>query len=443
MAGSASIDGAFTADPEKLILAVCLRFPDDLEIVRPSLEPSDFHNQAYRKVYQAICAVTDAGTTVDLVSVTAQLKLTGQLNSIGGQAAMVDIIDSTWTGASVKQYIRIIKEDSRERRLRGVSAAATRALDNHETTSDVITKISEEIANLTQADSKDIRSASDIALETMERLDAYKLPGTDLVIKTPFSDLNRIVSGFRPTEYFVIAARPGFGKSALAHAIALHAAGGSGIPVGILTLEMSEHEVVERMACAIAGVDSKNLREGRLTNEEYDTVVQCVTHIGSMPIYFDQSCDTNPVKMRATVRRMAKMYGCKMIILDHIQLVDGPKRSENRQQEMTAISRACKIAAKESCVCMVVLSQLNRATEGRTSGRPILADLRESGSIEQDADAVMFIYYQHFYDKAAERGKSELIIAKQRNGPTESCPIVWQPQFTRFQNYTSEATYAR
>ena len=404
------------------------------------LDETDFADPRMRRIFEAIAAVFERGESPDIHVVGHELEKRGHIDAIGGLSFLVEVIDTVFTAANVQAHARIVKEKAVLRALTSLGASVSeRASKNAGNVTDLLNETSEQIVKLASFGQSNFSTAREVGDRVQKRYIDYMNHTASVFYPTPWKDLNRLISGIKLAEYTVIAARPGCGKSALAHQFSTWIAGRHKVPIGIFTLEMSTEEVLERMCFQLASVDSIELRHGRLSAEQLQKLQHVTSLVSSYPFIFDESADLDPIRIRSRVRQLSQRHGCKIVILDHLQLVSGPRKSENRQQEMTAISRACAISARETGVGMVVLSQMNRQSESRGSGRPTLADLRESGAIEQDAHNVVFLWHPAKYgDRQAPPGMVEAIVAKQRNGPTGDCHLTWLPTWTRFENYAGE-----
>lgn len=425
-------------EAEVSVLGACLHpthCHDGAPIVSGILRPEHFFRPEHRRIYQAVIDLHSRGETTDFVAVAAELESTGHLSNCGGRAGLSGIADSVFTAANAASHSRIVLDRAIKRDLAKISAKLSDQCHNSfGDASEILAQASADILNAGHGiQQSSIRPTDAIASETLAIFDSYKTGHSDYFIPTPFTILNDMLGGgLREKHYSIIAARPSVGKTSLAHNIAVYAAS-QGIPVGIFSLEMSATEIVERMACAVAHVDSSLLRLNRLNTEQFVQVSDAVGMIAGLPIYIDDSATMTDAQIRSRSKTMAEKHGVKIIIVDYLQLLSSATKSENRQQEVTNISKTFMAIPRETKTTLMALSQLSRDSD-KVTRRPKLSDLRESGSLEQDANNVMFLHRDD-----AVPGIVEMLLAKQRNGPTGTIKLTWLKEFTKFENHANES----
>jgi replicative DNA helicase len=400
-----------------------------------------FYREANRRVFRGIGRLFQRGQVVDPVTLGEELKKTDELDGVGGMAYIAELLDAVPTAANIEYHARIIRERALLRNL--IQASSEIIRDSYETGERTVEEILDEavqrIFQVAQQHERGgfvwIKKILYPTFEKIEQLQAAK--GGITGVPTGLYDLDELTGGFQKGDLVIVAARPSMGKTAFVTGVALHAAISSRLPVALFSLEMSKEQLVQRMLCSEALVDLGRLLRGRLSDDDYVQLAQAAAHLNTAPIWIDDSGTLNVLEMRAKSRRLkADQPQLGMIIVDYIQLMTSAGRAENRVQEVSAISRGLKALAKELGVPILALSQLSRAPEQRTDHRPQLSDLRESGSIEQDADLVMFLYRPEYYHREDPElhGKAELIIGKQRNGPTGLVKLYFRRECTRFES---------
>ncbi|HEX7090630.1 MAG TPA: replicative DNA helicase [Longimicrobiales bacterium] len=416
-----------------------------IEIVDDSM----FYREANRRVFRAMARLFQRGQVIDPVTVAEELKKTDELAAAGGMAYLAELLDAVPTAANVEYHARIVRERALLRRLIEASSQVIR--DAYEpgerTVEEVLDEAEHRIFQVAQAHEREgfvwIKKILYPTFEQIEKLQAAQ--GGITGVPSGFPDLDAMTGGFQKGDLVVLAARPSMGKTSIVVGMALHAAIVHQVPVALFSLEMGKEQIVQRMLCHEGIVDLGRLLRGRLSDDDYVRLAQAAGHLNTAPIWIDDSGSLNVMEMRAKARRLkADQPGLGLIVLDYIQLMGGGTgNAENRQQEVSQISRGLKTLAKELGVPIIALSQLSRAPEQRTDHRPQLSDLRESGAIEQDADLVMFLYRPERYmtpQEAEEKGvvgKAELIIGKQRNGPTGSVELFFRKESTRFESFST------
>ena len=401
----------------------------------------DFYQHQYGVMYESMVELFNEGKPVDLVTLQNRLKEKDVPPEVSSLEFVRDIITTVPTSANVKYYATIVKEKAVLRRLIRVNEEiANDCYLGRDPLETILADTEKKIFDLLQSRSSgDFVPIRQVALNVLENIEkASKTKETVTGVPTGFIDLDYKTSGFQPSDFILIAARPSMGKTAFVLNVVDHVAVKKGIPCMVFSLEMSKEQLVNRMLSMESNVDSQKLRTGTLTDSDWDAVVEGVGIIGGSKLIIDDTPGISISELRSKCRKMKLEHGLGMVIIDYLQLMTGSgKSSDNRQQEISEISRSLKALAREMQAPVVALSQLSRACETRTDHRPMLSDLRESGAIEQDADVVMFLYRDDYYNKDSEmKDMAEVIIAKQRNGPIGTVNLVWMPQYTKFANAT-------
>lgn len=421
-------------EAEQSVLGSMLIEKDAILRATDILEPADFYRDAHRKVFEAIVRLADRGEAVDIITVTEELRRRGELEDIGGIGYISSLANMVPTAANVEHYARIVEEKAILRRLIEVaSEVARRAYSGEEEVDEILDRAENMIFSVVQG--RRVRGyvhIRDVLVDTYEHIGyLYAHKGAITGIPTGFTELDEMTSGMHPSELIIIAARPSQGKTALCLNIACHAAVRRKVPVAIFSLEMSKEQLAQRMLCAEAHVNGHRLRTGLLTDDDWSRLAKALSRLSEAPILIDDTPNIPLMELRAKARRMKAEHDIGLVIIDYLQLMQGRGRSESRQQEISEVSRSLKSLARELQVPVLALSQLSRAVEQRQDKRPLLSDLRESGSIEQDADLVAFIYHN---PEEQESNVVELIVAKQRNGPTGSIQLVFLKDIGKFVN---------
>ena len=424
-------------EAEQSVLGSLLIDPDAIMKVSSFLRPGDFYREAHQRIYGAVLALHERRMPADFVTVVDEMARQEQLDFIGGPAYLTSLLNMVPTSVNVEYYGHIVERTSVMRRL--IAAAgeiAALAYEEREEVDEVIDQAERILFEVSQRRiSKSLVPIREVIKDYYDRIEfLVEHPDETLGVPTGFADLDRLLGGLQPSDLIIIAARPGVGKSSLATTIAGNAALKSNSVVAIFTLEMSAEQLVQRMISSHTGIDSQRLRLGRLEDSEWVQFTRVSGTLSEAAIFIDDSPSPSPMEIRTKARRLAAEYDLDLIIVDYLQLMQaGERRSENRVQEISYISRALKALARELNVPVLALSQLSRAVEARQDKKPQLSDLRESGSIEQDADIVMFIYRDEMYDENSERANiADIIVAKHRNGPTDTISLRFEPSLTKF-----------
>ncbi len=434
-------------EAERSVLGAILLHNDAFNLAAEVVDSGDFFRDAHRRIFDKMVKLSERGDAIDLATLKEELGRSGDLDEVGGPSYIAALVDGVPRSTNVEHYARIIKEKAT---LRSLIFSANKILATAyegEDEADVILDRAEH-AIFAIADDKirdgfvSLKHLAQSSLDTIEKLHARKELITG--VPTGFTDLDEMTSGLQPSDLVIIAARPSMGKTSLVLNIAQHVGTRTNMTAGIFSLEMSKEQLFLRMLTAEARIDAHRLRGGFLGERDWGKLSQAIGTLSEARIFIDDTPSVGVLEMRAKCRRLASEHGLHLVIVDYIQLMQGRGRFENRTLEVASISRSLKGLAKELNVPVVVLSQLSRAPESRSDHRPQLSDLRESGALEQDADVVVFIYRDEAYaDKNAPpadtQGVAELIIGKQRNGPTGVVKLAFIREFMRFENLATGA----
>ncbi len=425
-----------SSEAEQAVLGAILLESEALVTAMERLRPEDFYRSSHGLIFEAMIQLAEKNEPVDLVTLTAHLKDQDQLDEAGGVKYLAELARSVPTAANVDYYAQLVEEKSILRRL---IRTATQIAANGYSGDDVSLLLSEaeqrimEISN--RRSSSGFISIRDVLLEVFERVEhLYHHKGGTTGIPSGFVDLDKMTSGFQRSDLIIVAARPSVGKTAFALNIAQNVGVRAKETVAIFSLEMSAGQLVQRIICAEANLDAGRMRTGYLEGDDWEKLTMAIGALSEADIYIDDTPGITVAEIRAKCRRLKKEKGLGMILIDYLQLIHGRgKAGENRQQEVSEISRTLKQIARELNVPVIALSQLSRGVEQRQDKRPMMSDLRESGSIEQDADIVAFLYRDDYYDKESEKKNIiEIIIAKQRNGPVGTVELAFLKNFNKF-----------
>lgn len=427
---------------EAAVLGAMLLDQEGISVVQEIIDDTAFYRDAHRKIYNAIVALYERNEPTDLLTLTTELNKRQQLADVGGAFYLAGLVDNVSTAANIEYHAKIVFEKSMSRKLINASTQiAQRAYEATENAEDLLDEAEQMIFALSERKlSRGFTHLNPIlhdTFENIERLHAHSSSVTG--VATGFTKLDEMTAGFQPGDLIIIAARPSMGKTALCLNIARNASIDGKIGVGIFSLEMASHQLAQRMLCSEARVDSHLMRTGRLPGDAWSNLSIAVGSLAQAPIFIDETPAISVTEVRSRARRLISEHdNLGMLIIDYLQLMRGPREAESRQQEISAISRNLKALAKELNIPIVALSQLSRAVESRADGqkRPQLSDLRESGAIEQDADVVLFIYRPSRYGQVEEheKNRAEIIIGKQRNGPTGTVELVFLDHYAAFEN---------
>lgn len=410
------------------------------------IQRDDFYQHQYGVVFETMVELYNEGRPVDLVTLQDRLKEKDVPPEISSLTFIKDVIAAVPTSANIRSYASIVREKAILRRLIKVNEEiANTCYAGKEKTEDILAETEKRIFDLLQnRNNSEFVPISQVAMNVLEKIEiAAKSKSTVTGIPTGFTDLDYRTSGMQPSDFILIAARPSMGKTAFVLNVVHHVAVKKKLPCLIFSLEMSKEQLVNRMLSMESKVDSQTLRTGTLSDSDWDKVVDGIGVISQSTLMIDDTPGISITELRSKCRKMKLEHGLSLVIIDYLQLMSGNgKNGDNRQQEISEISRSLKALARELNAPVVALSQLSRACETRTDHRPMLSDLRESGAIEQDADVVMFLYRDDYYNKDTERPNvAEVIIAKQRNGPIGTVELVWLPNYTKFANMERPPEY--
>lgn len=432
-------------EAEQCVLGGVLLENEAINNVLEILVPEDLYRESHRKIFTAMIALFEKSEPIDLITLTNILKSRNQLDDVGGGAYLSSLVDSIPTAANISYYVKIIKEKAL---LRGLITTATeiitRGYEDEEDVADLLDQAERSIFQISENQIKpsfySMKSILKESFKTIEKL--YESREIVTGVPTGFDEIDKLTSGFQPSDLIIIAGRPSMGKTAFSLNIARHAAVEKSIPVVVFSLEMSKEQLAMRMLCSEAKVDAHRLRGGFLGETDWPKLTRAAGMLSEAPIFIDDTPALSLLEMRAKSRRLMADHKLGLVIVDYLQLMRGRglyhrgrTSMETREQEISEITRSLKALAKELHVPVVALSQLNRKVEDRQDKRPQLADLRESGAIEQDADLIAFIYREEVYEKTeGNKGIAEIIIGKQRNGPVGKVELAFLDQYTSFEN---------
>ena len=402
------------------------------------LRPEDFYKKSHQIIFKCILELFEKSRGVDLVTLTEELNRINLLEEIGGVTYLTNLINSVPTAANIEYYIKIIEEKSI---LRNLIISATKIIsmgyEEKEDAKILLDKAEHLIFEVSERNlGQSFVPIKEILQDSFEKIESLYHRGEFITgVPSGFDEFDDITTGFQPSELIVIAGRPGMGKTAFCMTVAQYIAVSKSIPVALFSLEMSKSQLVQRMLCSEARVDAHNLRKGRLAESDWPTLSMAAGRLASAPIFIDDTAGITCLEIKAKARRLKAQHNLGLVIIDYLQLIASSGRVENRQQEISEISRSLKGLARELNVPVIAVSQLSRAVEQRERKRPRLSDLRESGAIEQDADLVVFLYREEYYKPKTERkGIAEVIISKQRNGPTGQIDLAFVKEYAKFEN---------
>jgi replicative DNA helicase len=430
-------------DAERAVIGAMLVSEAAVAAVAERLSPEDFYSEIHRVIYGAMMRLYTRGDPIDQLTLTNELRSVGEFEQVGGRAYVFQIVESVPTAANASRYAEIVRGKALLRAIIDVGSRiaedAFREPDDVGTALDSAEQLIYGVSNRTLREH--LAPVSELASGTLEMIQKlYEAEGTVTGVETGFEDLDRLTTGFHKSDLVVLAARPAMGKTALALNAIWHASGQRGWPVAIFSLEMSKEQLVQRLISQTTRIPAQALRSGNVSAEDWPKLVRGVAEVSRAPIWIDDTAGVTLMEMRAKVRRLSSQLKARgerplsLVVVDYLQLMVGQtNRSENRQQEIAEISRGLKILARDLDVPVLAIAQLSRAVEQRHDKRPLLSDLRDSGAIEQDADMVMFLYRDEYYNPDSDdKGVAEVIVGKHRNGPTGKVQLAWMEQYTKF-----------
>lgn len=436
-------------EAEQAVLGAMLIDKEAIAKASEILTSSDFYREAHRVIFNAMLELYNKNEAVDMVTVTEILKRDNKLEDIGGLAYITSLANVVLTAANVKYHADIVAEKSVLRQLVRVSTEiAAMGYEANEDVGTLLDTAESRILEISNRKKKaDFTPINDVLMESVQNIEKLiNNKGGLTGLPSGFADLDKLTSGLHPSDFIILAARPSMGKTALALNIVQNVAlrahkkiGGEPRSVAFFSLEMSKEQLVNRMLCAEAGIDSQRLRVGEMGDKDWDALWGACDLMSKAKIYIDDTAGITVMDMRSRARRLKAEHGLDLIVVDYLQLMQGSGKRNNsgdRQQEVSEISRSLKALARELDVPVLALSQLSRSVEARQIKRPMLSDLRESGSLEQDADIVAFLYREDYYNPETENKHTELIIAKHRNGPVDTVNLFFHKQFTKFVGFS-------
>jgi replicative DNA helicase len=433
---------------EQAVLGGLLLSPRAFDQVADVITETDFYREDHRLIYRAIHELSNKGKPCDAVTVTEWFEVHGLVDQVDGGAYISQLASTTPSAANVKAYADIVREKSILRQMIDVGAEITTGAfssdgrDSRELLEEAERKVFA-IADQGMRTGSSFVSVQDTIKEAIEKIqELHEFEGEITGTPTGFGDFDKLTAGLQDSDLIIVAGRPAMGKTTLAMNIAENAAIKHNVPVAIFSMEMSALQLVMRLFSSLGQIDQTRLRTGNLDELDWPKLTSAMNLLHKSHLYIDETPSLSPSELRARARRLKREHDIGMIVVDYLQLMAVPGSKENRATEIAEISRSLKAIAKELHLPVIALSQLNRQLEQRPNKRPVMADLRESGSIEQDADLIVFIYRDEVYnEETAEKGKAEIIIGKHRNGPTDTVPLTFQGQWLRFVNYAPEYAY--
>ncbi|WP_448873349.1 replicative DNA helicase [Desulfobulbus propionicus] len=430
-------------EAEQAVLGTVLLQDKALLKIVDVLKPDDFYREAHKTIFTAMITLFEKREPHDLITVTSLLNDQNKLDRVGGASYLASLTDIIPFSGTLMHHAQLIRKKSILRKLiQTTSEVTARCYDTQDDIESLIDQAEKTIFEIAHSNKgQGFEPMSSIVPRAFDRITALFDKQEHITgVATGYDELDRLTAGLQPAELIILAARPSMGKTALSMNIVQHAALIGKVPVAVFSLEMSMESLALRMLCSIGRIDSQRIRTGKLHDNDWPKLTRATGMLADAPIYIDDTAGLTVLEMRAKARRLKSEHNLGLIVVDYLQLMQGKSNSENRTQEISEISRSLKAMAKELNVPVLALSQLNRSLENRTDKRPQLADLRESGAIEQDADVIMFIYRDEVYNHAEDnpnRGLAEVIIGKQRNGPTGMIKMTFLGEYTTFENYTS------
>ena len=434
----------YNLEAEESVLGGIFLKSDAISRVIEILSPDDFYKRAYKILFETMLDCYEKGEVIDPVVVLDRVKKKEALGDIGGEETIYQILETVPSAANIQSYARIVKEKAVLRRVINVGTQITEmGYDGHDEVDQILDKAENMIFKIAQqSDKKEVVSLKDLVDAEFKRLEeVFQNKGEVTGIASGFTEYDKMTSGFHPSDLIVLAARPAMGKTAFALNMALNAAVRQKKGVLIFSLEMSNSQIFQRFISGEARVPLGKLRNGFLNQEEWGRVGLAVGRLAESPIHIADVPNVTVMEIRAIARRIKSAEQLDMIVIDYLQLIKG-RGNEGRQQEISEISRSLKMLARELSVPIIALSQLSRAVESRPDKRPMLSDLRDSGAIEQDADSVVFLYRDDYYNEDSEyKGSAEVIVGKQRNGPVGTVHLAFLHEFTRFENFTNRKEF--
>ncbi|MBL1176571.1 replicative DNA helicase [Pantanalinema sp. GBBB05] len=424
-------------EAEEAILGGILLDPEAINRVADLMRPEAFYLSAHQEIYRAAIQLQSQGSPTDLMSITAWLRDRELLDKVGGQSKLVQLIDRTVSAVNIDRYANLVMEKYMRRKLiQAGSEISHLGYDTNKDLEDILDQSEQKVFNVTQdRPQQGLMAASDILTHTFSDIESRSLGMVLPGLSCGFYDLDAMTQGFQRSDLIIVAGRPSMGKTSFVMNIARNIAAFHKLPVAIYSLEMSKEQLVQRLLASEVRIESGRLRAGRVSQQEWEPLGHAISTLSQIPIFIDDTPNISVNEMRSKARRLQAEQGgaLGLILLDYLQLMEGG--SDNRVQELSKITRSLKGLARELAVPVIALSQLSRSVESRTNKRPMMSDLRESGAIEQDADLIMMLYRDEYYNPdTPDRGIAEVILTKHRNGPTGTVKLLFESQFTQFRN---------
>lgn len=429
-------------DAETHVLASMLIDPEAIEKVVEHIEGKDFYRKSHQLIFDAIFEISKAGGQADLITVSDYLQAQDQMKIVGGTSYLASLVDSVPNSANVESYAKLVREKAVLRQLIQVgNEIIQESYQGATSLSELLDKVEKHVFGIAQKSLAGTTVAiRDMVKEAFKQIqERFEKKSAITGIPTSYEGLDRLLSGLQNTDLIILAARPSMGKTAFALNVASNIAIREQVPTAIFSLEMSKESLVQRLLCMESRVDGSRLRRGFLTDEDWPRLTSAASVLSEAPIFIDDTPSISAFELRAKCRRLAKTHGLGLVVVDYLQLMRSKGRVESREREIADISMSLKALAKELNIPVIALSQLNRSLEARQDKRPVMSDLRESGSIEQDADIITFLYRDEVYHPETDHpGVAELIIAKHRNGPTGVVKLAFLSEYTRFENLADD-----
>lgn len=423
---------------EQAVLGSMLVDKDAVVVAIETLKPNDFYREDNKEIYSAMYEIYNNGRHIDMITVKDELVLRGSLEKVGNLEYLSTLIDNVPTTSNIENYAKIVEEKATVRNLiKAANDILKMGYSGTEEVDSIIEQTEKKIFDVLQnRNTKGYASLKEILITAFDNIEKlYQNKSKISGIESGFIDLDSKISGLNPSDLLIVAARPAMGKSAFVLNIASYVAMHAKTPVMVFSLEMSKEQLVNRVLCSESEVDSMKLRNADLSSEDWLKLGEASSKLAEVPLYIDDTPGLSAPELRAKCRKAKLEKNIGLVIIDYLQLMESKTKSSSRQQEISEISRSLKILAKELSIPVIALSQLSRATESRTDHRPMLSDLRESGAIEQDADIVMFLHREDYYNAETEKKNvAEVIISKNRNGSTGTVELAWLGQYTKFAN---------
>ena len=434
-----------SVEAEQALLSGIMLDSEAWDQVADTVTASDLYRADHRHIFTAIAELVELGQPPDAVTVSEHLSMQGRLQEAGGTYYLAQLVADSAGAANIRAYAKIVCDRAMLRQLIGAAgeiAASAYAPEGREV-AEIVDEAERrvfDVADQRQRVGAGFERVNELIEESWSRLRKLSDSPNEIIgVATGFNDLDKLTAGFQNGDLVIIAGRPSMGKTALALNIAAFAAAGNRVSTGILSMEMSKEQIMFRLIGSIGRINQKRLRNGRLSDDDWVRVQRSLDTLAGAPLFIDDTPALKPTEVRARARRLKREHDLGLIVVDYLQLMQAGGYNENRNTEISRISQSLKSLARELNIPVVVLSQLNRGVEQRTDKRPMMSDLRESGAIEQDADVIIFIYREERYDpETRDKGLAEIIVAKQRNGPTDTVRLVYKGAFTRFENLVPE-----